>query len=237
MSLFQHGRYLHQLRRYYLVNCYLVEEEDGLTLIDTAFSGSSGAIVAGAQTLGRPIRRILLTHAHSDHAGSLDALHAALPEAEVILNARSADFLAGNLALHADEPDAPLRGSYITAVTRPDRTVAAGDYVGSLRVLAAPGHAPDQIAFLDERDGTLIAGDAFQTLGGFAVAGIVRWRFPLPGRATWHLPTAVATARELAALEPARLAVGHGAVLAHPGADMRAGIAEAEAALGDYATA
>jgi glyoxylase-like metal-dependent hydrolase (beta-lactamase superfamily II) len=57
--------------------------------------------------------------------------------------------------------------------------------LGSLRVIAAPGHTPDQIAFLDERDGTLIAGDAFQTAAGTAVAGVTRWLFPFPALATW----------------------------------------------------
>ena len=56
----------------------------------------------------------------------------------------------------------------------------------------------------------------------------MRWRFPLTARATWYLPTAVDTAYSLAALEPKRLAVGHGTVLNNPGAAIAAGIAEAE---------
>jgi glyoxylase-like metal-dependent hydrolase (beta-lactamase superfamily II) len=73
---------------------------------------------------------------------------------------------------------------------------------------------------LDLRDRTLIAGDAFQTQGGLAVAGQLRLLFPLPALATWHAPTALASARRLTALEPARLAVGHGPVLERPGAAM-----------------
>lgn len=231
MKTIQHGRYLYQLRRFYMVNCYFVLEEDGLTLIDSSFSGAAGGIVNAAQKLGRSIRRITLTHAHGDHSGSLDALHAALPDAEVLLGARTAEFLSGNLALHPDEPQKPLRGSYITATTTADRLLASGDRIGSLLVVAAPGHAPDQIAFYDERDGTLIAGDAFQTLGGFAVAGIKRPLFPLPALATWDLGMAVASARRLAELQPARLAVGHGAVLENPDPAIAAGILEAEGSL------
>jgi glyoxylase-like metal-dependent hydrolase (beta-lactamase superfamily II) len=101
--------------------------------------------------------------------------------------------------------------------------------LGSLRVVAAPGHTPDQIAFYDERDGTLIVGDAFQTKAGTAVAGITRWLFPFPAMATWHLPTALETAVTLRDLKPTRLAVGHGRVLENPAAEMDKAIQEAEA--------
>jgi glyoxylase-like metal-dependent hydrolase (beta-lactamase superfamily II) len=100
--------------------------------------------------------------------------------------------------------------------------------LGSLRVVAAPGHAPDHIAFYDERDGSLIAGDAFQTQAGIAVSGVRRWLFPFPAMATWHLPTALATAVSLRALKPTRLVVGHGRVLANPLAPMDEAIRTAE---------
>lgn len=68
-----------------MVNAYQVREDDGLTLIDTMLRGSAGKIIAGAEVSGAPIVRILLTHAHADHIGSLDALRQRLPEAEVII--------------------------------------------------------------------------------------------------------------------------------------------------------
>ena len=48
-------------------------------------------------------------------------------------------------------------------------------------MIAAPGHTPGHIALVDERDGTLIAGDAYSTLGGVSSTGKVNWRFPLVG--------------------------------------------------------
>ncbi len=68
-----------QLTRMGLFNAYLVSEDDGLTLVDTLLKGSSKTILQAATTLGQPVRRILLTHAHGDHVGSLDALAAAIP--------------------------------------------------------------------------------------------------------------------------------------------------------------
>ena len=55
-----------------MINVYLVREDDGVTLIDTALPRSAKAITAAASRLGAPIKRIALTHSHGDHVGSLD---------------------------------------------------------------------------------------------------------------------------------------------------------------------
>jgi len=219
MKITRFGDNLIQLTRYpmiFPVNCYLVREDDGFTLIDAGLPGSSTAILAVAQAHGAPIRRIVLTHAHMDHVASLDALHAALPDTEVLISARDARFLAGERSLDANETQGKLRGSYQTCITKPTRTLAPGDRIGSLEVIAAPGHTPGHIAFFDLRDHALIAGDAFQTRGGVAVAGTMKLLFPFPAMATWHAPTALASARALRALNPSLLAIGHGVVLTDP---------------------
>ncbi len=195
---------------------YLVIEEDGLTVVDTAVAGTEKHIAKAAEKLGQAVRRILLTHAHIDHVGSLDALHALYPDAEVLVSARDARFLTGDMTLDAGEPQDKLRGGFPGVQTRPTRLLEDGDAVGSLRAVASPGHTPGHMAFWDTRDETLIAGDAFQTQAGLAVAGDVRLLFPLPALATWHKPTALESARKLTALRPKRLAVGHGPVLEDP---------------------
>jgi glyoxylase-like metal-dependent hydrolase (beta-lactamase superfamily II) len=136
------------------------------------------------------------------------------------------------MTLHPGEPQDQLRGSWVLRQTRPTLLLAPGDQIGSLRVVAAPGHTPDLVAFFDERDGTLIAGDAFHTQAGTAVAGTMRWLFPFPAMATWHQPTAIRSAIALYQMNPTRLAVGHGAVLENPLAQMETAIQEAEAKLG-----
>lgn len=227
MNITQHGSTLFQLTRLWAFNSYLVREDDGFTLIDTNLPGSADGILKAAATLGQPVRRIVLTHAHNDHVASLDALRQKLPHVEVLASARTARFLAGDMSLDADEPQDKLRGGYVTVETRPTATVEHGDRIGSLRVIAAPGHTPGQIALLDTRDQSLIAGDAFQTAAGIAVTGVVRLLFPFPAFATWHKPTALQTARNLRDLNPARLAVGHGPVLENPAAVMDKAIQEA----------
>lgn len=215
---------IHQVNRIRFVNGYLVEEEDGLTLVDTMLPRSRGRILAAAAALGKPIRRIALTHAHSDHIGSLDALAAALPGVEVLISAREARLLAGDKSIDPDEPQAKLRGGLPGAETKPTRTVEAGDRIGSLEVHASPGHTPGHLAFFDPRDRALYAGDSWSTFGGVATAAKSA-RFPLPAMATWHKPTALASARSLRALDPAFLATGHGKVVADPAAEMDRAIA------------
>ena len=215
-----------RISRLGFVNCFLVEEDDGLTLVDTMIGGSSKRILAAAEQAGRPIVRILLTHAHSDHVGSLDALAAKLPQAEVLISARDARLMAGDKSLDPGEPVDKLRGGYPKVDTRPGRTLSAGERVGSLEVVASPGHTPGHIALLDTRDRTLYCGDAYSTLGGASVPSKPNPRFPLPYFATWHRPTALESARALRALEPSRLAPGHGKVVENPLAAMDAAIAK-----------
>lgn len=229
MAVKQISTHIHQITQYRMMNCFLVQEDDGLTLIDTLMSGSDSRILSAAQALNKPIVRIALTHAHIDHAGSVDALHAALPNAEALYPAREARFLAGDMSLAPDEPQSKLRGGYVKTTTTPTRTLEPGDRVGSLEVIAAPGHTPGHIAFLDTRDRTLIAGDAWQTLGGVAVCGQIKPLFPLPAMATWHKLTNLQTARALRALEPAVLAVGHGPARKNPLPEMDRAISQAAA--------
>jgi glyoxylase-like metal-dependent hydrolase (beta-lactamase superfamily II) len=216
---------LTRVTRYGVVNCYLVQDDDGLTLIDTMIPRSSKAILAAAERLGAPIVRIVLTHAHGDHIGSLDALAAALPDAEVLISARDARLLVKDTSLDADEPQTKIKGSVPGAATAPTRTIAPGERVGALEVLDAKGHTPGQLALLDTREGTLFCGDAYSTLGGVATAARANPRFPVMAIATWHRPTALASAKALRALSPERLAPGHGKIVQAPGAAMDAAIA------------
>jgi len=214
---------VHQLRQFKLINAYLVEEDDGLTLVDTMLPRSAAPILKAAG--GREIKRIALTHAHGDHIGSLDALAEQLPGVEVLISGRDARLLAKDMTLDPGEEKGKLRGGYAGAKTRPTRTVEAGDRIGSLEVVAAPGHTPGHVAFLDTRDRTLYCGDAYSTLGGVATTAKPNPRFPLPALASWHRPTALESARALRALDPARLAPGHGKVVESPASAMDAAIA------------
>ncbi|GIO37119.1 MBL fold metallo-hydrolase [Paenibacillus antibioticophila] len=220
--------------RIFPVNAYLVEEADGLTLIDAALPYSAKGILEAAAHIGKPIVRIVLTHAHSDHIGAVDALKRALPDAKLHISARDARLLAGDRSLDAHEPSTAIRGGVPKPgkiAVEPDVLLRDGDRVGSLLAIATPGHTPGSMSFLDTRNDALIAGDAMQTRGGVAVSGQLKPWFPFPAMATWNKEEALASARKLQALKPSLLAVGHGRMLSDPSQALDRAIVEAEQAI------
>src|SRR5262249_2680733 len=131
------------------VNAFLVREDDGFTLVDTTMGRSAAdALLGAAEAAGGAIRRIALTHGHGDHVGGLDALKQRLGNTvEVLMPELDARILAGEKVVEGKLP-----GSWPKLSTRPDTLLAPGDRVGSLEVVAAPGHSPGHVAFLDTRD-------------------------------------------------------------------------------------
>jgi glyoxylase-like metal-dependent hydrolase (beta-lactamase superfamily II) len=199
------------------VNCYLVEEEDGLTLIDAALPFSMKGIFKAAKAIGKPITKILLTHAHEDHVGALDKIKEELPDVPVYISLRDNRLMNGDHSLDQHEPQTPIKGGVPKRLkTRANVLLKEGDLVGSLAAIETPGHTPGSMSFFDTRTKALIAGDAFQTRGGMAVAGELKPWFPFPALATWSKETALDSAKKLVGYRPELLAIGHGEMVKNP---------------------
>jgi glyoxylase-like metal-dependent hydrolase (beta-lactamase superfamily II) len=60
---------------------YLLEGDEGLTLIDTSIGNAGSKILGQLEKAGHKagdVKQILITHAHPDHVGSLKQLKAAM---------------------------------------------------------------------------------------------------------------------------------------------------------------
>jgi len=226
MKIVRETENLLRLTRFGMINSFLVRETDGFTLVDTGLAGSAASILTTTQKLGGTILRIVLTHAHVDHVGSLDALLGALPAAEFSLGKRESRLLRRDFALEPGESGKMLFG-FTGAKAIPSRLLAEGDRVGSLQAIASPGHTPGHFSFSDVRDNSLIAGDAFTTQNGLVAAGVFKPSFPFPALFSWNAVLAVKSAAKLRRRNPSILAVGHGSTLFSPAEKMDLALEEA----------
>ena len=164
-----------------LVNSFVFREPDGsVTLVDAGVRRASRRILAGLAAIGAQpsdVRRVILTHAHSDHAGGAAALVEATG-ADVVTHERDAAYLRDGRTPQVDTPTrkAQLLSRVFYGKKLP-KVVVAEEFVddellpvaGGLRVIHTPGHTPGHVSLLHEPTGVLITGDAI-----FNVRGL-RW--------------------------------------------------------------
>ncbi|MCF2164202.1 MULTISPECIES: MBL fold metallo-hydrolase [Halobacterium] len=165
-------------------NAYLVDGQ-ARVLVDPA--GRTAALDAA---VSRGVDHIVVTHAHPDHVGAVDA-YAAATDATVWAHAA---FTA--------------RFERETGVA-PDRVFRPGDTIGdtALTVTDTPGHAPDHVAVLATVDGecNAISGDLV-----FADSSV------FVGAVDGDMRAYLASLRRLAAGAPPRLQPGHGPTIEQP---------------------
>ncbi len=137
-------------------NAGAVLDDDGVTVIDTLMVRSQWEPFAAAvHALGRPIRRILLTHAHIDHVGGSTAF----PNAAVYGSRQTSELLDGEMPVDAYKAFMPGFDDGFDELaelgTRPVTHLVtdAAPLTARIEVIPATGHTDgDLIVIVDDAD-------------------------------------------------------------------------------------
>ncbi|MCI4369508.1 MAG: MBL fold metallo-hydrolase [Thermoplasmata archaeon] len=180
---------------------YLVKDPGGSwTLIDTGLPGSEAAIEAYAKKHGismRSIAKILITHLHRDHTGSLRKM-IEKTHARTFSHWVEAGFIAERPA-YVGPGVAPSEAVEI------DERLKDGDRVdaaGGLIAYHTPGHTPGHTSFYQPERKILFSGDLF--FGNGAQMSLT------PPEYTLHMGTAQISARRMAELDALAVMSYHG---------------------------
>ena len=212
-----------------VMNVYLLEELDGITLFDAGIKQMTKAIRSAVAELGR-LKRVVLGHAHVDHRGAAPGL-----DAPVFCHADERADAAGDGGLHyfdQSKLEVPAR-FYMPLLLRYwdggpvalAGTLREDEEVAGFRVVHTPGHAPGHIVLFRESDRLALTSDCFYTLD--PVTG-VKGPPRLPREAfNWDEEQTREAVLKLAALDPAAAWPGHADPLVGDVADQLKAVAEA----------
>ncbi|UHA72217.1 MBL fold metallo-hydrolase [Paenibacillus sp. 481] len=192
------------------IRVWVVVSEDGVTLVDGGMPFMAKGIMKFIDSLNAgPLRRIVLTHGHSDHVG---AIHK-------IVDSQGTDAIS----VYAHRIEIPYMEGQIPYPRRKkvEHNLRAGlaqplsdDATGALHPIAGlqpyltPGHSPGHIVYYHEQDQVLLAGDLFTSRSG-------KLRRPML-MFTADMAEAVKSSRIVSELNPKRLEVCHGGPVLEP---------------------
>jgi len=199
----------------YISNAGFVVTSEGVVVIDALGTPALGRALLAAirRVSAAPIRRVIVTHYHSDHFYGLPAFKAA--GAEIWAHQRARDYLEGSVAPARLEQRRLVLANWLdkdTPLLPPDRWLdgSSSFVLGGLHfdlIYAGPAHAPDDMVVLVREDQALFTGDL-----------VFSGRVPFVGDADsrrW-----LAAMDELLRHNPKVIVPGHGAASRDAAADL-----------------
>ena len=151
--------------------------DNGITVIDTGMSGNVKTILSTIKSLGygpSDVKRIIVTHSHMDHTGSLKALKDET-KALVMAGEADADVIEGKKPMAV--PKMPLLIRLLVPLLMPflkgkpapvDLRLKDGDKIpvlGELIVVGLPGHSPGNIGLYSPSKKLLFSSDTLRMKG------------------------------------------------------------------------
>ena len=154
-----------------MINSFALAGSDGeVTVVDAGLSLAPARkrLVAGLAAIGAApadVRRVVITHAHPDHAGGLAAL-VEQTGCGVLAHERESVYLRDGRSPRTRRG----RSRHFPKVTVTFEFQHGSLLPGGLRAVHTPGHSPGHTALLHEESGVLFTGDAVMNVRGVRYA-------------------------------------------------------------------
>lgn len=189
------------------INVWLIKDNHGITLVDTGMGIMANRILKGIKKVNAgPLQRILLTHGHNDHTGSV----------RHIISHTNVPVFAHEIEIPYINGDLPYPGQKKASITVPNRitqpleTNQQGQLttISGLTPYLTPGHSPGHVVYYHEQDQVVLAGDLFTSKKG-------KLNRPMPWF-THDMKTAIESSSIIGQLKPKQLEICHGDPIMYP---------------------